>query len=419
MIAKSKNDIEVFIDVEHLKNHLDPNQSGGTFIFQKLDIAIDKISEWISQITLPPETYKSFWGDPTPPPGLFSIKRVLEFPDVIGWHSLVNVKHVPDETEMKWVIRRGYITKIFPTISPVTCKTVAFVFNRFDQKRLAKKIENDVALGVCKTKEEHQHWKFVQAPTEWVLITTFPGTLAPPQSDKTFWDRHGFATGKIDTNNLSGFNMKKKAKKEVSKSKNNNKPETISAVDKNDSKILHVDTDDTFHAIIKTYEHTQKWIMFADTKSGLILTVHGVLASLIFPQIIILKNATQQKVIDHNILYMVAAFLFGYAIFQLISFLYAVRVFFPRTLNVDYKQTRHVFNYGLAKYFAIDEKEKLWQEMKNLSEEDFKKEYVYQIHTDSHVCAQKYVSLAKSIRLLLVTLAFAIATFISNAIFFQ
>lgn len=198
MIAKSKNGIEIFIDTEHLQNHLDPNQSGGTFLFSEMDVAVEKISQWLAEVTLPPETCKSFWGDPRPPLGPYTIRTIVECDEYVGWHSLVNVREVEDGTKVEWEIRRGYLTKVFPSLKPTLCKTVALVIMRFDQKRLAKKIESDVTLGICKTKEEHRQWKFIQSPSEWVLITAFPGSLAPPQSDFSFWRTHGFATGPIE-----------------------------------------------------------------------------------------------------------------------------------------------------------------------------------------------------------------------------
>ncbi|WP_372370648.1 hypothetical protein [Candidatus Uabimicrobium sp. HlEnr_7] len=198
MIAKSKNGIEISIDTEHLKNHLDPDQSGGTFLFSEMDVAIEKISTWLSQVTLPPETSKSFWGDPKPPLGPSTIRTIVECEENVGWHSLVNIREVEDGTKVEWEVRRGYLTKVFPTLTPKLCKTVALIIMRFDQKRLAKKIDSDVSLGICKTKEEHRHWKFIQSPSEWVLITAFPGFLAPPQSDLSFWRLHGFATGPME-----------------------------------------------------------------------------------------------------------------------------------------------------------------------------------------------------------------------------
>lgn len=183
-------------------------------------------------------------------------------------------------------------------------------------------------------------------------------------------------------------------------------------------KPIHVDTDDTFHAVVKTYEHTQKWITLADTKSGLVLTVHGVLISFILQEMVLWKKAIVAEDVSLETAYVVGGLFVVYLTLQIISFLYAIRVFFPRTLPVDYRQTRHVFNIGMTLAFPnMDDKEKLWQEYKALSEEDLKKEYVYQIHTDGHVCSQKYSCLRSSIKYLLITLVFAFATFISTAIF--
>ena len=204
MIAKSKNGNEIYIDTEHLKKHLDPNEPGGTFLFSEMEKAHEKISEWLGQVTLPPETCKSFWGDPRPPLGPYTVRTIVECEENIGWHSLVNIREVEDGTKVEWEVRRGYLTKVFPTLSPKLCKTVALVIMRFDQKRLDKKIESDVTLGICKTKEEHRQWKFVQSPSEWVLITAFPGAQAPPQSDLSFWRLHGFATGPTQDSSEEG-----------------------------------------------------------------------------------------------------------------------------------------------------------------------------------------------------------------------
>ncbi|BBM82405.1 Pycsar system effector family protein [Candidatus Uabimicrobium amorphum] len=215
------------------------------------------------------------------------------------------------------------------------------------------------------------------------------------------------------------------SKKKKNKKKNNPQPKTSPAIVQTEKpkagsvqQPLHVDTDDTFHAVVKTYEHTQKWITLADTKSGLVLTVHGVLISFILQEMVLWKKAVVAGDVALETAYVVGGLFVVYLTLQIISFLYAIRVFFPRTLPVDYRQTRHVFNVGMTIAFpSMDDKEKLWQEYKALSEEDLKKEYVYQIHTDGHVCSQKYSCLRSSIKYLLVTLCFAFATFVSTAIF--
>lgn len=197
MLVKSKNLFDVFIDESHLHNHLDPNQPGGTFCFKSLPELLEQIKIWLHEITLPPETFKSFFGDPTPPPGEFVIKTVLQCPETVGWNALFSLKDLPENTKIEWEIRRGFLTKIFPQIAPKPCNTVVLMIARFDQERLNIKIESDIRLGKYRVKEEHPSWKFVQSQTEWVLLTAYPGTLAPLQSDQRFWDAHGFATGAL------------------------------------------------------------------------------------------------------------------------------------------------------------------------------------------------------------------------------
>ncbi|WP_372370649.1 hypothetical protein [Candidatus Uabimicrobium sp. HlEnr_7] len=212
--------------------------------------------------------------------------------------------------------------------------------------------------------------------------------------------------------------MAKKSKKQLKKQSQKKQQEAFKKIVNSEEKPLRIDTDDTFHAIVKTYEHTQKWISLADTKSGLVLTVHGVLVGFMLQRMVLWKKALQLGNVEHVAGYLIGTLFVLYFIFQIISFLYAVRVFFPRTLPVDYCQTRHVFNIGMTIAFPkMDDKEKFWQEYKKLSEEDLKKEYVYQLHTDAHVCSRKYACLRSSIKHLLVTLSFAFITFISTAIF--
>lgn len=194
MLAHSKNHFPVFIDEEHLAGHLDPDQAGGTFSFHDKEEIMAKICSWLGQMTLPPETFRSFPGDPVPPAGPFVVRAVLECPEVIGWHALVDIRDLPDGTAIEWQIRRGYLTKVVLAISPQPCHTVVLMVGRIDRERLQKKIEAEIVPG--QSFEEHRRAKLANSPSEWVLLTAYPGMLAPPQNDRVFWDLHAFATGK-------------------------------------------------------------------------------------------------------------------------------------------------------------------------------------------------------------------------------
>lgn len=197
MLAYSKNQLAVFLDVQHLENHLDPEQSGGTFIFSDRSEMFAKIISWIGAMTLPPETCRSFPGDPISQAGPFVVRAVFTQSEIIGWDSLVDIRNLPDGTKVEWQMRRGYLTKVFPSVSPKPSHTVVLMAAHIDQARLRQKIAGEVANGRFAHSEEHPYWKFVASPSEWVLLTAYPGMVAPPQSDHVFWDYYGFATGPI------------------------------------------------------------------------------------------------------------------------------------------------------------------------------------------------------------------------------
>lgn len=183
---------------------------------------------------------------------------------------------------------------------------------------------------------------------------------------------------------------------------------------------IYIDNDDTFEALLKTYEHTQHWITLADTKAGLVLTISGVLAGFMLQQLVVWKNIALAAPVMTTPLWGIGLLMVAYFLFQAVSFFYTIGVFFPRVLNVDYRKTRHVFNVGVAQAFPNpDDQEKFWEEYKNLNETDLKREYAYQLHTDSIVCSRKYKSLQKSLRFLIFSICLSFGAFIFLAAFFK
>ncbi|MEK7483172.1 MAG: hypothetical protein AABZ60_02440 [Planctomycetota bacterium] len=187
---------------------------------------------------------------------------------------------------------------------------------------------------------------------------------------------------------------------------------SLKLMDPRDS-VNWVNVDDTFEALLRTYEHCQHWITLADTKAGLILTIHGVLSGFLIQYIPKIQQAFWLMSPVER--YLVSGTLAIYFIFQLLSFLFTVQVFFPRQLKIDYQKTCHVFPIGLqTKFPRSEDREKFWEEYKTLTEEDLKLEYAMQFHTDGLICNKKYQYLKGALKTLFIAgfLAFLSFAFI-------
>lgn len=177
-----------------------------------------------------------------------------------------------------------------------------------------------------------------------------------------------------------------------------------------EKKIRVVNVDDKFEALLRSCEHCQQWITLADTKAGLILTIHGILSGFLIQYISKIQESFRVMSLFERSFVLSALIL--YFIFQLISFLFTVKVFFPRQLNIDYKETRHVFPVGLQNTLSEPtDREKFWDEYKKLSEEDLQREFAMQYHTDGLICNQKYLNLRKALKTLFVAGILAFLSF--------
>lgn len=187
------------------------------------------------------------------------------------------------------------------------------------------------------------------------------------------------------------------------------------------SKVMVKTMDNTVEVVLKTYENTQHWINLADTKAGLVLTITGIVSGFMIPQMVLWKQALVARSVVPWIVWGGGGFLGLYFIFQIASFLYTIQVFFPRTADLpEYKKTSHIFPVGICLVFPkTNDCDKLWQEYRQLHAEDLKREYVYQLHTDSLVCTRKYKSLRAALKNLLWSIGFAFLTSIITGIFFQ
>lgn len=160
--------------------------------------------------------------------------------------------------------------------------------------------------------------------------------------------------------------------------------------------------------LLRTYEHNQHWIELADQKAGLVLAISGVLTGFVLA-----KVPAMRAVLDGGgSAGWIALGLMGlFLIAQLISFVFAVRVFFPRRLATDYNATRHVFPIGIVSAFPkVGDRARFFEELQGLSVEDFEREYAYQLHLDSLVSDLKYRNLTTSLKLLFVAAAIGFLT---------
>lgn len=167
-------------------------------------------------------------------------------------------------------------------------------------------------------------------------------------------------------------------------------------------------------ALLNSYGCVQRWINLADTKAGLALTINGVIAGFIL-QLPAWKEAFSP--VAGSRAWWWGACLFLYSLSQIGSFLYNIEVFFPRVIDVGHGATRHVFPVSIVRAFpAPGDREKMWQEYRELTVEDLKREYVYQLHADSLVCNRKYKSLRCCVKSLLLAVGFAALLLLSHIV---
>lgn len=197
-VAKSKNGFSVLLDMDHIREHISETPKGGCFVYKNEELACKEIGKWIGEMTLPPETPLGFPGDYRNGDNPFVVKATFNSDTAIGWNSLVKLRENEEGTKVEWKIRRGYLTKILPEVQAKICHTIALMVGKIDRKKLKHKILSDVNFGYVKSPEDHNYWHWANSPTPWILMTAYPGKIAPAQSDYSFWNHHGFAEGKIE-----------------------------------------------------------------------------------------------------------------------------------------------------------------------------------------------------------------------------
>ncbi|MCK6509452.1 hypothetical protein L6R29_05720 [Myxococcota bacterium] len=166
----------------------------------------------------------------------------------------------------------------------------------------------------------------------------------------------------------------------------------------------------------QTLTYTQQWILLADTKGGLLLTVSGVIVGFMIG-----KFGEFSKVWSTSSVWYIGLLLLlfaGYAYWQVRSFVYTMWTILPRPMGLarDYlNKTRHVFNYSLTLNFPkIEDTALLKNEYAALTEQDLFEEYVTQLHIDSMVCSEKYKCFMEGFQSLKVALIFGGLAFLGS-----
>ncbi len=166
----------------------------------------------------------------------------------------------------------------------------------------------------------------------------------------------------------------------------------------------------------QTLTYTQQWILLADTKGGLLLTVSGVIVGFMIG-----KFGEFSKVWSTSSVWYIGLLLLlfaGYAYWQIRSFVYTMWTILPRPMGLarDYlNKTRHVFNYSLTLNFPkIEDTALLKHEYAALTEQDLFEEYVTQLHIDSMVCSEKYKCFMEGFQSLKIALIFGGLAFLGS-----
>ena len=166
----------------------------------------------------------------------------------------------------------------------------------------------------------------------------------------------------------------------------------------------------------QTLTYTQQWILLADTKGGLLLTVSGVIAGFMIG-----KFGEFSKVWSTSSVWYIGLLLLlfaTYAFWQVRSFVYTMWTILPRPMGFarDYlNKTRHVFNYSLVLNFPKPEDvNALKHEYAGLTEQDLFEEYITQLHIDSVVCTEKYRCFMQGFQSLKLALVFGGLAFLGS-----
>ncbi len=166
----------------------------------------------------------------------------------------------------------------------------------------------------------------------------------------------------------------------------------------------------------QTLTYTQQWILLADTKGGLLLTVSGVIAGFMIG-----KFGEFSKVWSTSSVWYIGILLVLFAVYaywQIRSFVYTMWTILPRPMGLarDYlNKTRHVFNYSLTLNFPKpDDVAHLKHEYEALTEKDLFEEYLTQLHIDSMVCTEKYKCFMEGFQSLKIALIFGGLAFLGS-----
>jgi hypothetical protein len=166
----------------------------------------------------------------------------------------------------------------------------------------------------------------------------------------------------------------------------------------------------------QTLTYTQQWILLADTKGGLLLTVSGVIAGFMIGKFGEFSKVWSTSSVWYiGLLFLLFA---AYTFWQVRSFVYTMWTILPRPMGFarDYlNKTRHVFNYSLVLNFPKPEDvSALKNEYAELTEQDLFGEYITQLHIDSVVCTEKYRCFMKGFQSLKLALVFGGLAFLGS-----
>lgn len=162
---------------------------------------------------------------------------------------------------------------------------------------------------------------------------------------------------------------------------------------------------------IDTYQITAEWIRFADAKATVVLTVSGVLASMLIPS---LKPFFQQAPDEHIFTWwpMTAGVLFaGWLICTCISCIWAFLCVHPFRLKGRHpalKKCAHFHAAAISHRYSINDSDQFIQDCEDLGMAGLKQEVMAGLLIDSHISNSKYHRVTESIKMLGISAVFGL-----------
>jgi hypothetical protein len=167
---------------------------------------------------------------------------------------------------------------------------------------------------------------------------------------------------------------------------------------------------DTYHAIAE-------WIRFADTKAAAVLTVIAALGGLLIPTLRgffdshpdgqYLTPWWPTLVVSLFILWLLLQALAGLSAFACIT------PFRRRGRHPVIDHSKHFHPASIAQHYTLDEYDRFAADCDKMGLEGFKREIMVAILIDAHISNNKYGHVSRAIRLLGISLIFALAYFLA------